>query len=392
VFSGLVTVIAIAGIAVGVLALTVALALETGLQQDIQAKILGTTAHLTILHVAGAIPDPADAARRIDALDGIEAVAPAVFNFGVVASGLGARGAVIKGIEPAAEDRVTRLLQRLDPDGRERVLHWGRGSTVPGAILGATLARRLGVGPGDQIRLMVAQGRLSPLGMLPSIRRFRVDALLTAGFVEVDEEWCFIALDQAQELFGLGSAVEFLTTRIDDLSRTRERADAVVRRLGRGYSVHDWMQANRALLSAFRLEKLLLFIVIGLITVVAALNISTTLVMLVSEKHREIGVLMAMGLPREAVQRLFLLQGLWIGAIGTALGATLGVLLCLLLDHYRLVQVDPSVYLVGYIPFKVEPFEVVLVCATSMLISLLATLYPARRAARLQPAEALRYE
>jgi lipoprotein-releasing system permease protein len=392
-FTGLVTAIAALGIAVGVLALTVALALETGLQKDVQAKILGTTAHITVLHLSGTIPDPPQAIRTLRRLDGVEAVAPIIFNYGMVASRLGARGAVVKGVDPLAEQRLTFWLDRLDPAARARVRSWDRDpGATPGLVLGATLARRLGVMVDDRVRLMVAQGRLSPIGMLPTVRLFRIDGVLQAELTEVDEEWCFISLRQAQRLYGLAGKVEFLALRIRDLERTEDIASAAVAALGSGYSTQDWKQANRALLSAFRLEKLLLFIVIGLITVVAALNISTTLVMLVAEKHRDIGVLMALGLTRKQIQRLFIVQGLWIGLIGTAVGAGLGVALCLLLDRTQAVQVDPSVYMVSYVPFRVEPLEVAVVCATALGISLLATLYPAYRAARLLPAEALRYE
>jgi lipoprotein-releasing system permease protein len=392
-FTGLVTAIAVLGITVGVLALTVALALETGLQKDVQAKILGTTAHITILHISGTVPQYREAIRKVSRIDGVEAVAPIIFNYGMVASRLASRGAVIKGVEPREEQRVTGWLDRLDPAARARVLAWDTTpAAVPGLVLGATLARRLGVMVGDSVRLLVAQGRLSPLGILPTVRRFQVVGLLRGELTEVDEEWCFTSLHQAQRLFGLGDNVEFLTLRIRDLERTEALDQQVVRALGNGFTAHDWKQANRALLSAFRLEKLLLFLVIGLITVVAALNISTTLVMLVAEKHRDIGVLMALGLTRKAIQKLFVLQGLWIGLIGTAAGALLGVGLCLLLDRYQLVQVDPSVYMVSYVPFKVELFDMAVVCATALAISLLATIYPAYRASRLQPAEALRYE
>ena len=390
-----ISLISVLGIIVGVAALVVVLAMMTGFQEQIQAKILGANAHLTIFSgLSGRPVDDCEAVMgRVLRLPPAFAAAPVVYEKGMATSQLNPAGAavLIKGIDPSAERAVTEVASQVrgdlnalsvpGPGGRDR------------AILGKDLALNLGVGPGDVIRLIIARANVSPFLTVPRSREFEVAGTADAGFYDYDSSRIYISLSAARRFVGLdarqASAIE---ARVKDPARIPQAAAEVQAALGDHFYVNNLIQMNRTFFSALRLEKLGMFIAIGLIVVVAALNIVSTLVLMVMEKVRDIGVLAAMGATAAGIRRIFLLQGIIIGVAGTAVGALLGVSLARMLDRYRLVSLPVDVYFIPYVPFHVRPVDVLTVALLSVAVSLLATLYPSWRASQLDPSEGLRYE
>ncbi len=390
-----ISLISVLGIIVGVGALVVVLAMMTGFQEQIESKILGANAHLTIFSGWSGRPiaDAGAALGKVMALAPVFAASPVIYEKGMATSELNPAGTavLIKGIDPAGERAVTEVASQVRGDlaalgrpgagGRDRV------------ILGKDLALNLGVGPGDVVRLIIAQPNVSPFMTVPRSREFEVIGTADAGFYDYDSSRVYISLDVARRFVGLSprqaSAIE---ARVKDPGRIRRAADQVQKELGDAFYVNDLIRMNRTFFSALRLEKLGMFIAIGLIVVVAALNIVSTLVLMVMEKVRDIGVLSAMGATAAGIRRIFLVQGLIIGVAGTATGVGLGVSLARILDRYRLVTLPVDVYFIPYVPFHVRPVDVVLVALLAVAVSFLATLYPSWRASQLDPSEALRYE
>jgi len=390
-----ISLISVLGIIVGVAALVVVLALMTGFQDQIQDKIFGANAHLTVFSGWSGRPiEDADAAvRDLTAIGAVAAAAPVVYERGMATSQLNPSGVpvLIKGIDPGAEASITELTSQVHGNlvdlakpgkgGRER------------AILGKDLAGSLGVGPGEMVRLIIAQANVSPFMAVPRSREFEVTGIADAGFYDYDNSRVYITLEAARRFSGLSpgqaTAVE---ARVRDRRRVSEAASQVQDALGDAYYVNDLIRMNRTFFSALRLEKLGMSIAIGLIVVVAALNIISILSLMVMEKTRDIGVLAAMGADTRGIRRVFLLQGLIIAAAGTTVGLVLGVSLALVLDRWHLVSLPVDVYFIPYVPFHIRLLDVAIVAAMTIGVSFLATLYPAWRASRLDPSEALRYE
>ncbi len=390
-----ISLISVLGIIVGVAALVVVLAMMTGFQEQIQAKILGANAHLTIFSGLSGRPieDVGAALGKVTALTPIFTASPVVYEKGMATSAVNPAGAaiLIKGVDVAAERAITELASQVTADlsalgraglgGRDRV------------ILGKDLALNLGVGPGDVIRVIIAQANVSPFLTVPRSREFEVLGTADAGFYDYDSSRVYLSLDAARRLVGLGPRqASALEARVKDPARISQASRQCQAALGEAFYVNDLIQMNRTFFSALRLEKLGMFIAIGLIVVVAALNIVSTLILMVMEKVRDIGVLAALGATTAGIRRIFLLQGVIIGVAGTVTGVTLGVGLACLLDRYRLVTLPVDVYFIPYVPFDVRPRDVAIVALLSVAVSLLATLYPSWRAAHLDPSEALRYE
>jgi lipoprotein-releasing system permease protein len=370
----------------------VALGLMTGLQQEIRGRILGTIAHFSVFAAAGEpFEDFPEVAAGVRKVPGVLGAAPALYGKGLITSGSGSALATLKGIVPAEERTVTDVDGHVEDGGSLSLLD-GAGEGPPPILLGHDLAGSLGVERGDVVSVTSPQGRLSPMGVLPRVVRFRVAGTVKSGLYEFDAAWAYISLPASQRLFGQEGRASLVEARVRDIYAVREVARSAVDALGGAHTTTDWIQMNQSLFRALWLEKVAIGITIGLIVMVAALNIVATLVLMVMEKHKDIAVLVSMGASRGSVQRIFMLQGTLIGAVGTLAGGLLGFGVCRVLDTYKLIRVPVDVYQVSYVPFTLLPGDALFVVVGAVLVCFLATIHPARGAARLDPAEALRYE
>ena len=406
---GLITVISIAGVAAGVASLIVALAITNGMRRDLQERLVGATAHVELMRAAGdGIRDWRPLMARLAQVPHVTAVAPGLYGQVLISRGARSGGALIKGIVPADELGVGNLLQSIQQGSAaelapshpahddEAVMNGppelSSPDFVPPIVIGNELALTLGAGVGDTLLVTSPQGELTPLGLVPRYQRFRVAGIFASGFYQYDSSYAFMRLADAQRLFSEPDLISVLSFRIDDLYRAQQVGAALEQAAGPGFQATNWMEQNRELFRALKLEQVVTFIVLALIVVVAALNILIALTMMVMEKTRDIAVMMSFGVSADQVRRIFLLQGLLISATGTALGLALGYAASLLGSHYRFIHLDASVYSIDYLPFAPHLTDALIVAAVSLGVSLLATLYPSSSAAGVLPAEALRYE
>ena len=392
-FISVISGISILGVAVGVMAVLIALGLMTGLQGEVRSRILGATAHVSIFNSRSEpLEDYRSVVAAVRRVPRVLGSAPALYGKGVISGPTGTTGlATLKGIVPADERTVTELATQVE-DGNLDVLGPTTAEGMAPILLGRDLAVSLAVGAGDVVTVMSPQGRLSPMGILPRVARYRVAGTVRSGLYEFDAAWAYLSLGAAQRLFGAEDRASLVEVRVDDMYAVKEVEGSIVRALGEGFLTQDWIDMNRSLFSALWLEKTAIAITIGLIVMVAALNIVATLILMVMEKHKDIAILVSMGASRGAIARIFMLQGTVIGAVGTLAGAILGWGACRVLDHFRLIRVPQDVYQVSYVPFTLLPRDAAVVIVSALITCFLATLHPARGAARLDPAEALRNE
>jgi len=386
----LVTAFAVVGVAAGVATLVVALAMNTGFRETLQDRLLGVTAHVSLTKPgAGGIRDSEALASKLAALPGVRSVTPAVYQTVLLTFAGEARGVVTKGIDLERERRSDEALQRIvagrldfstDADG------------IDALIIGKQLAQEWKLAPGDYVTLTSPQGRLTPFGMLPRTRRFRVAGVFDSGFYDYDENWCFLSLAAAQALSGVGDRVSVLEFRLGRPEQAAEIKRKLEQAAGPGFAATTWMEENRALFRALRLEKLVTAIFIGLITFVAGLNVLVVLSMTVTDKARDVAVLMSMGTRREQIRRIFLWEGIAIGATGTIAGLLVGYAFAWIAGTFQLIPLDPQVYAVPYVPFHPSILDGIWITLAAMGIAVGATVVPARAAARLMPVEILRYE
>ena len=444
-FIGVITAISILGVAAGVASLIVALAINNGFRQDLQQRLLGSTSHVSLLRVqSDGIKDWPAMLERLSHEPHVVAAAPAIYEQVLISRGPRARGAVLKGMIPSFERKVSDLLSTvrigsadtleetsggaasgvdstIDNKSTSRAAGEGARATseptsraadrsvrpttadsladvhervaaMPPIILGKDMADELGASVGSVVLVTSPQGELTPFGMVPKYNRFRVVGIFNSGFYDYDTSWAFTRLSDAQRLFGLGDLISVIQFKVDDIYE----ADGIARELeqaaGQGFMATSWMEQNRALFRALRLERLVTFITIGLIVFVAALNILISLTMMVMEKTKDIAVLRSMGTRKSQIRRLFVAQGLLIGLIGTSIGLVLGFALSWAGARYHLISLAPEVYSIDYVPFAPRALDGVLVALVAIGISFVATVYPSWSAARILPAEALRYE
>jgi lipoprotein-releasing system permease protein len=403
---GVVTTISIAGVAAGVAALIIALAITNGMRRDLQVRLLGASAHVDLMRVeADGIRNWQPLVVRLRKVPHVVAAAPGMYGQVLVSRGPRAGFALIKGIVPAEERTVSSLLDTivsgsakdLDPSAPNRVavpVH-GQGNVVapyPAIVLGKDLAEQIGAQVGDSVLVTSPQGELTPLGLEPKYERFRVAGIYHSGFYQYDAAMAFMRLSDAQSLFSEPDLLSVISFKVDDLDRAPQIARAIEHAAGPGYMTNNWMEENRELFRALKLEQVVTFIVIALIVIVAALNILIALTMMVMEKTRDIAVLMSFGVEPAQVRRIFLMQGFLISVVGTAIGLILGYLAAWAGGHYHFIHLSAEVYSIDTLPFASRPLDGLIVSAVSIGISLLATLYPSSAAARVLPAEALRYE
>lgn len=386
----LITVFSIVGVAAGVATLVIALAMNSGFRETLQDRLLGVTAHISLTRPGSeGIQNYKALAENLQQIPGVKSVTPAIYETMLLSYGGEARGVVVKGIDVALEERGDEALQKLsagrkdfspDPDG------------IDAMLVGKQLAEEWSVRPGAYVTLTSPQGRLTPFGLIPRTRRFRITGIFDSGFYDYDENWCFVTLPAAQSLAGTGNVVNVLEFRLARPEQAAEIASAAQREAGEGFTTTTWMEQNRALFRALRLEKLVTAVFIGLITFVAGLNILVVLSMTVTDKAKDIAVLLSFGTRREQVRKIFLLLGMAIGATGTAVGLAIGYAFTWVAGTYHLIPLDPQVYAVPFVPFHPSFFDGLWIAVAAMGIAILATVIPAREAARLLPVEILRFE
>jgi lipoprotein-releasing system permease protein len=383
----LISLISTIGVMVGVMALVIALALMTGLQGELRDRILGSTAHVYVWKGDG-IRDYQAEVRRLRAFPHVLGAAPAILGKALVTTPQGQSFITIKGIDPSLEKSVTDIGRSMRQGSLDVLSRTGDGP--PGILLGADLAKALSVRVGDRVQVLTPEGTLSPMGMLPRSRSLEVAGIFALGLFEFDSAYGFVTMPVAERLMGRDTP-ELIELRVDDIYRAPDVARAIMDQSAGVYLTEDWTQLNRSLFSALWLEKMAISITIGLIVMVAALNIVASLILLVVEKHRDIAILKTMGASGRSIMLVFMLQGLIIGLIGTGLGASAGWIVSTVLDRYELIRIPIDVYQVSHVPFVVLPLDFMLVVVSAIVICFLATLYPSRQASKLDPAEALRY-
>ncbi len=423
---GVITGISIAGVAAGVASLIVALAINNGFRQDLQDRLLGSTSHVNLLRTLGdGVRDWRPLMERLQNQPHVVATAPDIYEQVLVSLGSRARGAVLKGIIPQDERKVSDLLSSvkqgsadaLEEEQTEKLAGEGARSTqerptqaaaaddadslaavqqrraaMPPILLGKEMADELGAHAGSTVLVTSPQGELTPFGLVPKYTRFRVVGIFVYGFYDYDSSWAFTRLSDAQRLFAIGDVLQIIEFKIDDISNAAEVGQELEKAAGPGFMTTNWMEQNKPLFHALRLERLVTFITVGLIVFVAALNILISLTMMVMEKTRDIAVLMSMGTRRAQVRKVFIAQGALIGMVGTVIGLVLGYTLSWMGGHYHAFALAPEVYSIDYVPFAPRVVDGILVAFVAVATSLVATIYPSWSAARVLPAEALRYE
>jgi len=388
-FISLISVISVLGVAVGVLALIVVLSVYTGFTEGLRDQIIGVNAHALVQRLGGVISRPEKVINEIRTVPGVEAATPYIYGQALISSGRNSTGVVLRGIDPKSAGRVITIDREMKSGSLQDLEN---NNSLPSIILGVELARQLRVGPGSKIRLISPNGPLSPLGVLPKVRTCRVVGLFETGMFEYDSTMGFINLETARILAGLDRGVHGIEVRVDNVEQADKIAGAIQEQLGPGFSVRDWMQINRNLFAALKLEKVGIFIALDLIILVAALNIISALVMVVMEKKRDIAILKSMGAATGSIMRIFFYQGMIIGISGTLLGVLGGLGLCALLKNYPIIELPRNVYPMSTMPIKVVPMDVSIIAISAFLITLGATLYPSWKASKIKPAEALSYE
>ena len=387
-FISLISLISVLGVAVGVMALLIALALMTGFQGELRDRIVGSEAHVYVFKVGG-VTDPEPEMKRLLEVPRVLGAAPVLVGKALISSGESDGFIDVKGIDPERERDVTQLGNAIRTGSLEALER--DGDDIPGILIGVDLARALEVKVGDDVLLTTPRETLSPAGPVFRRRHFRVVGTFSLGLYQFDSEFAFLRIDIARRVFGEDQPV-FIELRVDDMFKSSEVVDAIAGRFGPEYRPEEWSDMNKSLFSMMWLLKMAISITIGLIVMVAALNIVASLILLVMEKSRDIAILKTMGSPASSIRRIFMLQGLIIGLVGTAAGAGAGCLLIFLLDRYKLISVPVDVYDISYMPFKLQPLDFAVVIASAIAICFVATIYPSRQAARLDPAQALRHQ
>jgi lipoprotein-releasing system permease protein len=386
-----ITVISVVGVAAGVMALIVALAVNNGFRSTLQRMLLSATAHVSILEKEPGygIENWRALVPKLRALPHVTAAAPALYGAVFLVGPMQSSGAMLKGIDLKSDTHLADLRKNLKSGSIEAL---GGNSELPGVLLGSKLAQNTGLLVNSRFTLISPQGELTPLGPRPSYHRYRVAGIFETGFGDLDGAWAFSSLENVQKVLALSDVVNSIELKVDRLDLAPEVARQAERVAGPKLTATHWMEQNKQLLNALKMERAVTVITIGLIQLVAALNILISLMMMVMEKHRDIAILMSMGARAAQIRRLFQLQGVLIGVVGAGIGVALGYLVCYLGDHYRLIRLDQEVYSLSYVPFEPRWLDGVWIGLGAVVVSFLATVYPARAASKVAPAEALRYE
>jgi lipoprotein-releasing system permease protein len=407
-FISIITLISTAGVALGVMALIIVLAVMTGFELDLKEKILGTNAHIVVLKSSGAIDDYDSLRSKLEKYPGVLASTPFIYNQVMITSGKNVSGVVLRGIDPESDAKVTNLhkamvsgsLSALLPEPGTMKFSSTSEPPRPGLVIGKELARNLNLFVGDKVNIVSPMGNITPLGMVPKMKGYRVVGIFHTGMYEYDSTLAYVSLKDAQDFLGMGDSVTGIQLKVADVYGTSELTRKINSDLGLSFHARDWMQMNKNILFALKTEKVVMFIILTLIVLVAAFGIASTLFMLVMEKTRDIAILKSMGATGRSIMKIFILEGLIIGTTGTALGVASGLLIAKNLESIvQLVQrltgfelFSRDVYYLDRFPSHVVPADVLIISVTALIISFIATLYPSWQASRLLPSEALRYE
>ncbi len=387
-FVSLITFLAVAGVAVGVMVMIVVIAVMSGAESELRSRMLGITAHAVILRHGGGFTDYAGAIEKIRENPHIEAATPYIFTQAMLRSASGITGAALRGIDPATAGTV---ISSLDPEALEAL---GKTAGAPGIILGRELADILEARRGSLVSLIIpagGRGGLKALGQMPAIRQFQVAGFFESGLYEFDKAMAYVTLDDAQQILQMPGAVSGIEIRVDDIYRAGEISRKAAKTLGYEYWAQDWMRLNHNIFSALRLQKTVMFIILALIILVAAFNIASALIMMVMGKTADIAILKAMGATNRSIRRIFVYKGMMIGLVGTTLGTLGGFALSAVLKRYHFIDLPKDVYFFTTLPVSLEPMDVILIIVSTLVVCYISTLYPAHRAARFNPVEAFRY-
>lgn len=394
-FISIITFISMAGVMVGVMALVIVLSVMAGFQDDLRGKILGTTSHVIIMKFGKGMEKADEVVNKVKTMPHVLAASPFIYNQVMLTSESSVSGAVVRGIEPETAVKVTDIAKNIREGSLAAVMQKKKdrdGIEVPGVVIGKELSKILGVFLGDYINVVSPLGQMTPMGMVPKVKRFQIAGIFDSGMYEYDSSLVYVSISEAQSFFGMADMVTGIEVKIDDIYRARQIGKDIQSSLGYPFWTRDWMDMNKNLFAALKLEKIAMFVILTLIVLVAAFNIVSTLIMVVMEKHKDIAILKAMGATSKSIMKIFVIEGTIIGVVGTVLGLLGGYASCVLLAKYKFIELPGDVYYISTLPVKMEPMTLFLVSIAALGISFIATIYPAWQAAKLDPAEALRYE
>ncbi|NWF55804.1 MAG: lipoprotein-releasing ABC transporter permease subunit [Syntrophaceae bacterium] len=392
VFISVITFLSMAGVGLGVMALVVVLSVMRGFEDDLKGKILGTNAHLVVLQHGAPIRDYRDILQKVKGVEGVVAATPFIFTQAMITSESNAHGIVLRGIDPLTAGGVINIETTLKKGTLADLEEKGNSSGHPGVFIGKELAQNLGVMLEDTVVVVSPLGALAPMGLGPPMKKFQIKGIFDSGMYEYDTTLAYISLKSAQKFLNMEDAVSGVEVKVRDLYGVKEIARKVQKELGFPFWTKDWMQMNRSLFAALKLERTVMFIILVLIVLVAAFGIVSTLIMVVMEKNKDIAILKSMGATARSIMRVFILEGLIIGVVGTALGLIGGYAICRILATYQFISLPRDIYYISHLPVKMNGMDFFLIAVSALGISFLATLYPSWQASKLDPAEALRYE
>jgi len=391
-FISLITILSTAGIAVGVMALIVVMAVMSGFESDLKSRILGGQSHIVLMRHGGPFMEYRKILKDVEKIDGVESATPVIYTQVMLRASSRVSGAVLRGIDPESAGQVIKTLDKVSLHNPTADMGESTDNNVPGIVLGKELANNLGVSKGDTIYLISPRGMISPIGHLPAMKRFKLTGFFESGMYDYDGSFAYINIEQAQKILRMGNSVTGIEIRVDNMYKAREIAQKIVSDLGFPFWARDWMQMNQNLFTALKLEKTVMFIILTLIVLVAAFNVASTLIMMVMEKTRDIAILKTMGATDKSIKKIFVFKGMVIGTVGTILGVILGFVLCTILKHYKIAELTGDIYyFTTKLPVRLEFFNVFIIVSAALVICFFATLYPARQASRLDPVEAIRY-
>jgi lipoprotein-releasing system permease protein len=392
VFISIITFLSIGGVALGVMALIVVLSVMGGFEEDLKKKILGTNAHLVVLEQGSPMRDYQEITRKVDSVPGVVGASPFIYTQAMLTSANNAQGIILRGIDPETAGRVINIEATLKKGKLTSLQGPAQTREPPGILIGTELAQNLGAMMGDTVVVVSPMGALTPMGMGPPMKKFRITGIFATGMYEYDSSLAYISLGSAQKFLSLDDTVSGVEVKVRDIYDVKNIAQRIRKELGFPFWTKDWMQMNRSLFSALKLERTVMFIILVLIVLVAAFGIVSSLILVVMEKNKDIAILKSMGATAKSIMRIFVFEGLIIGVVGTILGILGGYTICALLAQYRFISLPRDVYYLSYLPVKMNIFDFLLISLAAMGISFLATLYPSWQASKLDPAEALRYE